>query len=51
MLDLILCSILGICIGFIIFIIFGSIIFVFMVLSNKGGWVDEIYFTAENSKE
>lgn len=49
MIDVILYSLLGLCIGVIAFIIFGSIIFVLMVL--KGDWVDEVYFTAENSKE
>ena len=51
MLDLILYSILGLCIGLIVFIIFGSIIFVFMVLDNKGGWIDEVHFATKDTEE
>lgn len=51
MIDVILYSVLGLCIGLIVFIIFGSITFVFMVLDNKGDLMDEVYFTAESSKE
>lgn len=51
MLDLIIYSILGLCIGLIVFIIFGSIIFVFMILDNKGGWADEVHFAIKDTKE
>lgn len=46
-------------IGFILALLTGvlitgiliSILTFLRILENKGGWIDEVYFTAENTKE